>query len=117
MTDIEVKRFGRPIELNSRRKKILEYVADMYSKNFNGKTIPLDKLIIVEELPNFGHRTISYYVESKVDKFDYHDILSVVEVDIDHNIVSSKMYENVINPSNICKTFSKSFESYDGGDW
>lgn len=117
MYDIEEKRFGKPIEYKSRRKKILEYVADIYSKNFDGKTIPLDKLIIVEELPNFGHRTISYYIKSKVDKFDYHDILSIVEVDIDHNIVSSKMYENVLNPSNICKSLAKSFESYDGGDW
>ena len=117
MSDIEIKRFGKPIEFNSSRKRILEYVADLYSKNFNGKTIPLDKLIIVEELPNFGRRTISYYVESKVDKFDYHDILAIVEVDIDHNIVFSKMHENVVNPSNICKTFAKSFENYDGGDW
>ena len=41
MTDIELKRFGRPIDLNDRRKKILEYVANIYSKNFDGKTIPL----------------------------------------------------------------------------
>lgn len=117
MSDIEAKRFGRPIELNDRRKKILEYVAELYSKNFNDKTIPIDKLNIIEELPNFGFGTLTYYIESKVNNFDYHDILAIVEVDRDYDVISSKMYENVVNPSNICKSFAKSFESYDGGDW
>lgn len=117
MSDIIEKRFGRPMEQNSRRKKILDYVADMYSKNFDGKTIPIDKLNIIEVLPNFGFGTLTYYIKSKVNDFDYHDILAIVEVDRDYDVISSKMYENVVNPSNICKSFAKSFESYDGGDW
>ena len=98
MTDIELKRFGRPIDLNDRRKKILEYVADIYSKNFNGKTIPLNKLNIVDKSPNFISKTF-------------------VNLTQHFDIISCKMYENVVNPSNICKSFAKSFESYDGGDW
>ena len=89
----------------------------MYSKNFNGKTISLDKLIIVEELPNFESKTLTYYIESETNNFDYHDIFMVVEVTQHFNIISCKMYENVVNPSNICKLFAKSFESYNGGDW
>nr|DAP29402.1 MAG TPA: hypothetical protein [Caudoviricetes sp.] len=42
MTDNTAKRIGRPT------KKILGYVVDAYSKNFNGKTIPLDKLNLVK---------------------------------------------------------------------
>lgn len=105
------------IKVKSRKETILEYVADIYSKNFNGKTIPLDKLNVVEKFLNFKSKTLTYFIESKVDKFDYHDILAVVEVSKNFNIISCKMYENVVNPSNICKSFAKSFESYDGGDW
>lgn len=117
MSNIEMKRFGRPIEFDSRRKKILEYVADIYSKNFNGKTIPLDKLNVIEKLPNFESKTLTYYIESETNNFDYHDIFVVVEVTRHFDVISCKMYENVVNPSNICKSFAKSFESYDGGDW
>ena len=86
MSDNTAKRFGSPT------KKILGYVVDAYSKNFNGKTIPLDKLNIVEELPNFGLGTVTYYVESKVNKFDYHNILAVVKVNEYYDVISCKIY-------------------------
>lgn len=37
MSDILNKRFGRPINGQTPDTKILEYVADIYSKNFNDK--------------------------------------------------------------------------------
>lgn len=117
MSDIIGKRFGRPINVKTPEVKVLEYVSELYSKNFDGKIIPIDKLNIMEELPNFRFGTLTYYIESKVNNFDYHDILAIVKVDRDYDVISSKMYENVVNPSNICKSFAKSFESYDGGDW
>lgn len=87
MTDNTAKRIGRPT------KKILGYVVDAYSKNFNGKIIPLNKLNIVEELPNFGLGTVTYYVESKVNKFDYHNILAVVKVNEYYDVISCEIYE------------------------
>ena len=117
MSDIEVKRFGRPIIKEEPERKILEFVADLYSKNFKGKTIPLEKLNIIEELPNFNVGTLTYYIGSIVNEFDYKDIIAIVEVNKYYDIIDYKMYENVVNPSNICKTFLDSFDEYDGGDW
>ena len=117
MNGILKKRFSKPIGGHIYKEKILEYIADIYSKNFNDKTIPINKLNIVEELPNYGEGTKTYYITSIVDKFDYHDIMVVAVVNRNGDVLDYKMYENVVNPSNICESFTKSFENYDGGDW